>query len=340
MKYIIHPVLEVNIITTDKRYASYFRNEYQRVSGFEPIKSHTIVNVYIVNKLPAKQIDDRLKKIKFKKMFTHQYLIRGLDSNQVDIYFKDSLGGKLYEKILTLILQSQVLEPIIYLKLLEHNVLFMHAAGVTDGTHGYLFPAHGGTGKTTLTLGLMGEGLQVLGDDLVLVELNTKLVYPYLRPLHIFTYNANSLRDAIMPLNIRMKLKIKDMIRNILEIVTNQEFLISTRVHADLLYTTFRAGKAVPYRKIFFLKKTGEHERIKVTPNNIQELAKKIMASEDLNGCLYENVLKHTEINDVVDLEIKIISQILNQVEYLELINTRLLDFKNLSKFKQRILAE
>src|SRR5512138_1503137 len=202
MRYILHPTLEVNIITDDRRYASYFRNEYQRVSRFTPNKDHTVITVHIVRQLPHKQEHDRLRKFDFKNVLKHTYLVRGIETDHVDIYFEDSVGGKLYAKLLTLFLQTQVLEPVIYFKLLERNVLFMHAAGVSDGKCGYLFPAYGGTGKTTLTLGLMGEEMHVLGDDLLLVEPDTRVVYPYLRPLHIFSYNAKTLRGAVIPLSI------------------------------------------------------------------------------------------------------------------------------------------
>lgn len=339
MRYTIHPQLEINILPTQRRYRKYFENEYLRVSRFKPSEDRTVINVHIVKQLPKHQKGDRRRSLSFKKIFKYEYTVRNLETSTVDIFFQDSAAGKLYAKNITLFLQAQVLEPVVYYKLLQKNVLFMHAAGVSDGKHGYLFPAYGGTGKTTLTLGLMGEGMEVLGDDLLLVEPSTSKVYPYLRPLHIFTYNVKTLRDATIPLLIRAKVKTKDILRIILENLTKQEFLISTRVHADTLYATFRAGKVVSYRKVLFLKKTGEDEKIKITKKNIKELARKILKSEDLNESLYKNILDASEKTTTQELELAVIEGVLSKVEYLEFINTRLLDFRDLKSFKLRILA-
>jgi hypothetical protein len=340
MRYILHPAIEINLKTNDNRYISYFENEYRKLSGYKLKKDHTVINVFIVNKLPPVQKkNDRIKKIKFAGIFTHHYLIRDLETLKVDIFYKESIFGKLYAKILTLFLQTQILEPIIYLKLLDHDVLFMHAAGVSDGRYGYLFPAQGGTGKTTLTLGLMCEGMHVLGDDLLLVEPHAKLVYPYLRPLHIFSYNVNTLRGAIVPFSIRGKLAIKDIIRVILETITQQKFLISTRVHAEKLYSSFKASEIVTYEKIIFLKNKGRDEKIKITPQNVKILARQILESEDLNDSLYVNVLEPGEKTHIVDHEIEVISNVLRQVPYFESINVRQLDYKELSGFKQKLVA-
>src|SRR5690606_1180277 len=151
---------------------------------------------------------DRRKSFLFKKLFNQKYIIRNLEKKTVEIFYKDSFAGKVYPKITTLFLQTNVIEPIIYLKLLEKNILFMHAAGVSDGKYGYLFPAYGGTGKTTLTLGLMAENMPVLGDDLILVDTKKGLAHPYLRPLHLFAYNIKTLRDARVPFSLKLKVKI------------------------------------------------------------------------------------------------------------------------------------
>ena len=340
MRYTIHPTLSIDISTKNRRYLEYFKNEYERVSNFTPLrKNHVTVKVSIVTKLPRKQPGDISRTPTYKKLFHYEYLIRGLETDTVEIYFKDIAIAKTYRNVVTLFLQAQIVEPVVYYKLLEKNILFMHSAGVTDGKDGYIFPAYGGTGKTTLTLGLMGEGLQVLGDDLLIVEPDKKLVHPYLRPLHIFTYNVKTLRGATIPMRYKTIVKAKDLLRILLETTTRQEFLISTRIHADTLYAGFTPGKTVPYRKICFLKKTGDHEKITITKSNIRELAERILESEDLNDSLYDNILPKSQKPRVVELELKVIENVLKNVKYLEFINTRLLDFRDLKDFKSLLLA-
>jgi hypothetical protein len=210
---------------------------------------------------------------------------------------------------------------------------------VTDGKNGYIFPAYGGTGKTTLTLGLMGEGLEILGDDLLIVEPVKQRVYPYLRPLHVFTYNVKTLRGATIPFSVKTKVKIKDILRIILEKSTRQEFLISTRVHAETLYADFKPGKTVTYKKIYFLKKTGDHEQIKISKSNIRELASKILESEDLNDSLYMNILTIEERDKTIEMELTVIENVLRNVSHINFVNTRKLDFRDLSDFKKELLA-
>lgn len=169
-----------------------------------------------------------------------------------------------------------------------------------DNIASYLFPAYGGTGKTTLSLGLMREDLHFLGDDLLIVDASTGLVGPYLRPLHVFTYNIKTLRDASIPLSLKARVKAKDILRIILEKTTKQEFLISTRVHASDLYDNLKKVAPAPYKKINFLKKIGEDETIAVTSKTKRDLALRILESEDLNDSLYENILEKDEKSAVV----------------------------------------
>lgn len=337
MEYTLHPKLKIKVYTKVKNYRRYFDNEYLKLSSYKTTGNFTIIKVSIARTMPRASRADWEKKIYFKKIFPQHFLIRNLDSNRVEVYFKDTLAGRLYAKNLTLFLQTNVLEPIIYYKLLQKNILLMHAAGVSDGKYGYLMPAHGGTGKTTLTLGLMGEGMEVLGDDLLLVDTGKGVVYPYLRPLHIFAYNVMTLRGAKLPIWIKIKIKIKDFLRVVLETLTRQEFLIATRVHASDLYDNFRAGKKVPIKKILFLRKSGENEIVDINKTNVNEIANTILKSEDLNKSLYELVLHPDEKLTAVRLELRVIKKLLGWVKYIEFINTRKLNFNDMRDFRKEI---
>jgi hypothetical protein len=335
--FVLHPGLEVRFESRHGRYLDYFRNEYDRVAVEGPAPDRVVLTVRIGRRLPEPQAGDRLRNVVFKRLLRFQYVVRGLDTDHVDIYVRDLLPAHAYGKLLTLFLQAQVVEPVIYLKLLERGVLFMHAAGVSDGQAGYLFPAHGGTGKTTLTLGLMAEGMAVLGDDLLIVDPGTGLVHPYLRPLHVFTYNVRSLRGATIPHGVRAAVWVKDKLRVILERVLRDEFLFSTRVHAETLYPDFRAGTAVPYRKILFLTKEGDRVSTAVSDDNLDRLVELIRESADLNISLYANILDQGEAARGVTLERKVIRDVLSRVSALDSVNTRRLDFNDLRAFKSAL---
>ncbi|MDN4480130.1 hypothetical protein [Demequina muriae] len=334
----IHPELQIGVRADRKRYHDYFANEYDRVStstGDSPLK----ISANIVSQLPTAQPGDIVRELEFKKFFHYEYLIRGLHSDHVEIFFRDHPAARVYTNVVTLFLQAQVIEPIAYYKLLEQGVLFMHAAGVTKGRSAYVFPAFGGTGKTTLTLGLLGEGMRVLGDDLLLVDTATGMVRPYLRPLHLFAYNVTSLRGARLPWAIRAQVRMKDFMRAVLERTTKQEFLISTRVHAEELYPDFRVGKKRAMARIVFLIKEGEDFELS-TETDADEIVDRILQSEDLNDSLYQNILEPGEIDRCVALERDVIGRAIRLVDTVSFVNTRRLDFSDLSDFRDWLVSD
>lgn len=332
-EYGLHSKLILSLRATRRVYHDYFRNEYLSVSRIPTDGDATKVSVSIVCHLPEAIEGDRIRHVTSKKIFTHHYLIRGFGTSHVEIYFKDSAWGWVYAKIVMLFLQAQIIEPVIYDALLRRGVYFIHAAGMSDGTHGYVFAAHGGTGKTSLTMALMGEGLAVLGDDLLMVDSQNGTVGPYLRPLHIFTYNVKTLRGANISWRYRIKVKVKDILRVILELITRQEFLISTRIHAAALYPDFRVGSVVPIKRILFLVREGEDSTVSLSPNTIRDVALQILDSADLNKSLYTNVLKPDEIGSYQEQELTLITTILGLVSQIHFINTRKRDLTKLGDF-------
>lgn len=318
-----------------KGYEKYFKNEYLRIAKSSKISAKaSSVTIEIVDKLPKPSEKDIKRVVRYKKLFTYQYLIRDLHEEKVTIYFKTHIIDKIYMNAIGVFLQAQVLEPVMYLKLLEKNVLFMHAGGVADSKNGYLMPAHGGTGKTTFSIALLNHGYKLLGDDLLFVAIGERMVYPYPRPMHIFTYNINNLNGAKIPLRYKSAVYIKNVLRFFLEKLLRTEFLISTRIHADEVFTDNPFGKAVPYKEIFFLRKGGPAtETINITSKNKQEIALEIMESEDLNDSLYDILHDKPEVDYVKKLEQKVIASLLAQFSTVTYINTRKLDLQNLRSF-------
>ena len=78
------------------------------------------------------------------------------------------------------------------LMLVRKRGLFpMHAAAVSNGETGFLLPAPGGQGKTTITLGLIEAGWRYLSDDSVLlVQQEDEVGMRPLRRTFAFTENA------------------------------------------------------------------------------------------------------------------------------------------------------
>src|SRR5690554_6042350 len=102
----IHPALRINVRADRQRYHDYFANEYERVStkaGEDQLR----ITAHIVSKLPEAQPGDIVRELEFKKIFHYEYLVRGLDSNDVQVYFGDHPAARIYTNVVTLFLQAQ-----------------------------------------------------------------------------------------------------------------------------------------------------------------------------------------------------------------------------------------
>jgi hypothetical protein len=329
-------------VSRHRGYRKYFDNEYARIAqaGAEKSKAPTI-DVEIVKNLPEAQEGDIVRRLRFKKLFTFEFLIRDISTPAVKIYFRSHWVDRVYMNAIGVFLQAQVLEPVMYLKLLEVGMLFMHAGGVTKDGKGILLPAYGGTGKTTLSMALLDQGHKLLGDDLLLVDVDKQIVYPYPRPLHIFTYNVRNLRGATIPFKYSFAVYAKNVLRFFLERLLHTEFLISTRIHADELFEGDIFGVTSPVGAIAFLRKTGPGiETVTITKDNVDDIARGIAESADLNDSLDVLLEDQPQIHaEGKELEHGIIKKLLIKRGMIAYVNTRALDLGELDDFSEKIVG-
>jgi hypothetical protein len=66
-----------------------------------------------------------------------------------------------------------------------HQYLIIHAAAVEKNGLAAILPAPPGSGKSTLTAGLVLSGWRLLSDDLTLIDLRTGLIQPLPRPVSL-----------------------------------------------------------------------------------------------------------------------------------------------------------
>ena len=343
MTYNLYHFLTVEISTRRKSYQTFFQNEYGDLSiperGADGVPR---VRLHVVKELPRPSTTDIVRRLRVKRLFTLTYLIRDLDTDTVDIFFREHWFDTWYLKAISVFAQTQILEPVIYAKLLERGIILLHAAGVSDGTNGFIFTACGGTGKTTLSLNLAREGLQLLGDDLLLVDYRSQTVYPYPRPLHLFSYNIDALHDARIDLRLRSIIRCKDIIRSILEGITGEDFLISTRVPIKRVYPHVRLSKPVPYRKVVLLRSEGANRIVRLdTQDRIASVAGDIIGSFDLNGSLYTNLLEGNEayIRDTRQRERQAVTEMLRGVGEVSYVNTKSIDMQRIDACLSSLLT-
>lgn len=341
--YNFYGFLTVELVTSHRGWRRYLDNEYLRIARATTSSPRAAtVRVEIVDRLPAREAGDVVHVTRFKRLFTYRTLVRGLDTDRVTIYFARHWVDRVYMNAIGVYLQAQVLEPVMYYKLLQQGVLLMHAAGVTKDGEATLLPAYGGTGKTTLSIALLSQGFRFLGDDLLLVDTADLTVHPYPRPLHIFTYNIRSLSGARIPLRYRTAVYAKNVLRFVLERVLRTEFLISTRVHADELFAHDVFGQASPVGAVAFLRKDGPaFAPVTVTEDNARELAAAIAESADLNDSL-RDLLAGDEafLARFTELELDVIEKVLRGTGRLTHVNSRALTPAEKSRFAELTRGE
>ena len=65
----------------------------------------------------------------------------------------------------------------------RHNYLLIHAAVLEKNNEAIIFPAPPGSGKSTLCAYLAHSGWRLLSDEMTVVNLDTGLVHPFVRPI-------------------------------------------------------------------------------------------------------------------------------------------------------------
>jgi len=341
-EYDFYGYLSVRLDSRHRGYRRYFDNEYLRIAGRgAATPGAPQIRVEIPRRLPEAQPGDLVRTVRFKKLFTFRYLVRGLGGDVVTIYFQRHWLDSVYMNAIGVFLQAQVLEPIMYMKFLDVGIVFLHAAGVVRDGEGILMPAYGGTGKTTLSMALMADGYQLLGDDLLIVDVAAEKVYPYPRPLHIFTYNVKNLRGARIPFKYRAAVYLKNVIRWPLERILRTEFLISTRIHADEIFSGDLFGEPGRVAAIGFLRKEGEVvELVTITPENVERIADEIARSADLNDSLRDLLGADNPLwASVHERELEVLAELLRRRGLIAYVNTRRLDLDHLEGFRERILG-
>jgi hypothetical protein len=95
-------------------------------------------------------------------------------------------------------LTAEVIDPIMLFLLARLGRPPMHAAGILLGNTAVLLAGPSGSGKSTLALAAAAQGLPILSDDTVHIELEPTLrVWSLARPVHVFADEAPPGNHAI-----------------------------------------------------------------------------------------------------------------------------------------------
>jgi len=325
--YDFHGLVKVRIDSFQKAYDQYLYNEFKpcfvnsRKGNLEPDLYVRVGsrNISMLRNQGFQYYDHH-----FRKIFRVRYAISPIREERINIFFSGDWTVNFYPPIMGTFLQTSVIEPLIYYKVLKHGAMMMHSACLSNGIEGFIFIGSGGAGKTTTALKLVNGGLKFLGDDLTFVR-RDNFAMPYPRPLHLFSYVTNGLPFLKISRKLKYILMWKDIVRCVVQKLSGEKFFIATRVPISEIYDGVQFGDPVPIRGLYLLGKGERMRALRKNRRNIELVAEKIINSGDVNFVLKENLLKiQPEERDwVCSEEKKIITSILRNIPQIYEINTR-----------------
>ena len=253
----LHGLLGVRFYYRHRKYGAYLENEYCTLRTDElPADLPTLT--FYLDVQPAGPPGD--PDVIFEKRFlcfTFAAKIYGLHESHTVVHYRGDWSIHVLRNVQGILLQTNVVEPLVHFKLLSCEALMIHSACVSNGGQAAVMPAYGGTGKTTTAIKLVNDGYDFMGDDLVIVTA-TGTVFSYLRPLHLFNYVLKGLPFLTVPLATRLEIKVKNLVRGLLSLATGERFALATRAHFAQVMPQAGAAAQSELGPIVLLTREGE----------------------------------------------------------------------------------
>ena len=80
--------------------------------------------------------------------------------------------------------------PVLFFKMAERGMTFVHCSAVAKDGRSFLFPAWGGVGKTSLMSHFLAHGWKYICDDLTVMDRRGH-IHHFPIPMHIYRYHRN-----------------------------------------------------------------------------------------------------------------------------------------------------
>jgi hypothetical protein len=323
--YNFYNLIKLRIVSEKKNYLNFFNHEYffSRLDQTKEDKGKECdIEMIIVREFKASQ--DLKKVIPIKKNILNILEIEALigfsDQGNIRVYIKRPWIDRFYPQIIGPIFQSQLIEPLLYYRCLLKGYLMLHAAGVSNGKYSYIFPAPGGTGKTTLSLLLANQGWVFLGDDLIIVSPEGE-TFAFPKPLHLFSYVTEGL--GFLHLSGRQKLIIqgKNVLRKVLSVLLQKKLYLAARMNIRDIVPKIKIGTSFPLKKVIFLNKEGRCQGLDIANPAIRaDLINKLIESSDFSKVLFLDILPYSgmaKVDEMRKVENDIMRRVLEQADEL-----------------------
>jgi len=303
----IHDLLKVKVQSTIPSYLSYLKEELPSCFLKGELGTEEPVGITIaVSPSPFDVTEQSIYvRGRFKKIYPFECLIEHLEHPETTVRFKPPRWGYLVPANLgAIFFHNQILEPLMYYKLLKAGVIMLHASAVEREGNVYIFCGVSGSGKTSLAFRLSNDGYSFLGDDAIFIS-RTGEVFSYAKRVHYFSYLKKKNPFLRTSVGLDILARSRETARMVMAGLFGERFYLSTRLHLKQLIPHVSLSEGGKIKKIFLIGFEGA--------DSIQD----IVASSDSRSFLCGTLLKEraTLTREIKEREEEIINGALGKSE-------------------------
>lgn len=256
------PIVKVLLYIPDNKlyYAKYFQKEYGEYFSQVHLGKGMIneddfdIFVYIDIAMPLAGCKKYRHLIGEVFPLTYAWSFRNGNNKKINLYYRSNYFRYFLRSYLPINLHTFLLEPLMYYIGLLRGFTLLHAASADNHGQGLVIAAQSGCGKTSTVLKLVRSGCGFLGDDLVWISEDGDLIrYP--RLIHLFSYVLKYSSFLTLSWKLRVYLKVKDFIRQVIELIVGEQFNIATRVDIKDLMVSVDIVNQSALTGFFFMRK-------------------------------------------------------------------------------------
>lgn len=180
--------------------------------------------------------------------------IKGLDFGQISIRISTNF---IANQFAAMFICAHIIDFFIRFCLNEKGYSVIHSSSVGKDGIGYLFPSQSGAGKTTTAIYFANSDYDYLGDDFTILK--DGILYNYITPLNLFSYNLNPLILREMGFYDKFLIKFNDLIFHL----SSGYVKIFSKMNPILLFNE-NIGNKIPLKKVLLLSQQKELSTIKI----------------------------------------------------------------------------
>ena len=272
MSYYLFSKLKVKLNVQSTKYTDKFKDRFKYLVcyGLNTCNEHYSIVINEVKKIQNTGSLFLSNKYSYSKdyFYIHDYrdailcIKTDILSDKIEIQMETDFN--IYEYI-------EIIEDIIFCKLIQMNILPVHSSSIHFQNKGYVLAAWGGTGKTRVLLEAINSGCRTVSDDWTFI--NEDNIYPYNNKILLMYYDIIAYPKMGSKLDLlRSKMfKLASKSYNIVVMVLERLKIVLKLKYVDLGLIAGLKIKSFKLNKLYFLQNANVSE-IKFVKGNIGNL--------------------------------------------------------------------